>query len=86
MQRVNAEGTQLVIYVSRASDKRWWRNFVDGLSVQTHVAGVSCQGHGRIVDAGHPDRVWAERTYHRRHPRVELLPIDPMVVIDIDVA
>jgi len=77
------EGTRLVVYVSHASDKRWWRNFIDGLSVQVHVAGLSCQGHGHVVGAGHPDRAWAERTYHRHHPRVELMPTAPMVVIDI---
>jgi hypothetical protein len=78
------EGTQMVIYVSHASGKRWWRNFVDGLSVQMRVAGVSYQGHGRLVDAAHPDRAWAERTYGRDHPHVKLLPVDPMVVIDVD--
>jgi hypothetical protein len=77
------EGTQLVIYVGDASAKSWWRNFIDGLSVQMRVAGVPYRGHGRVVDIGHPDRAWAERTYHRRYPRVELLPIDPMVVIDV---
>ena len=77
------EGTQLVVYVGHASRKRWWRNFIDGLSVQTHVAGVSYQGRGRLVDAAHPDRPWAERTYHRHHPRVAPLSTDPMVVIDV---
>jgi len=76
-------GAQLVIYVGHASGKRWWRNFIDGRSVQTHVAGVSHPGYGRVVDVGHPDRAWAERAYHGRYPRVELLPIDPMVVIDL---
>jgi hypothetical protein len=77
------EGTQLVIYVGHAQGKRWWRNFIDGLQVQMHVAGVSYLGHGRVVDVGHPDRAWAERTYHGRYPKVELLAIDPMVVIDL---
>ena len=77
------EGTQLVIYVGHASAKRWWRNFIDGHSVQMLVAGVSYLGHGRAVDVGHPDRAWAERTYHRRYPKVELLPIDPLVIIDL---
>jgi hypothetical protein len=77
------EGTHLVIYVGQASGKHWWRNFVDGLSVQMHVAGVSYRGHGRVVDVGHTDRAWAERAYRGRYPKVRLLPIDPMVVIDL---
>ena len=77
------EGTRLVIYVGHSSGKRWWRNFDDGLRVQTRVAGVSYQGRGRVVDVGHPDRAWAETTYRDSHSRVILLPTDPMVVIDL---
>jgi hypothetical protein len=77
------EGTRLVIYVGHASGKRWWRNFIEELSVQVHVGGVSHPGHGRVVDVGHPDRAWAERAYHGRYPKVGLLPNDPMVVIDL---
>jgi hypothetical protein len=77
------EGLQLVIYVGHASGKRWWRNFTDGHDVLVHVSGASCQGHGRVVDAGHPDRAWAERTYRGRYPKLELLATDPIVIIDL---
>ena len=77
------EGTRLVVYVGHASGKRWWRNFVEELSVQVQVGGAGYPGHGRVVDVEHPDRAWAERAYHGRYPRVRLLPIDPMVVIDL---
>jgi hypothetical protein len=53
------EGTQLVVYVGHASGKRWWRNFIHGHSVQIRIAGVPYQGHGLVVDVGHPDRAWA---------------------------
>lgn len=77
------EGTRLVIYVGHSSGKRWWRNFIDGHDVQMRIAGVPYQGHGRVVDVGHPDRDWAERTYRHHYPKVELLPVNPMVVIDV---
>ena len=64
-----------MIYVGHAPGKRWWRNFIDGLSVQVRVAGVSYHGHGRIVDAGHPDRAWAERAYRGRYPKVGLFSL-----------
>jgi hypothetical protein len=77
------EGSQLVVYVSHASGKRWWRNFIDGHDVLVYVAGVACEGHGRVVDAQHGDRTWAEKTYRGRHPRIELLAADPMLIIDL---
>lgn len=77
------EGKQLVIYVGHSSGKRWWRNFIGSHDVLVHVGGANHQGQGRVVDVGHLDRVWAEQTYRGRYPRVELLAIDPMVVIDL---
>ena len=77
------EGAKLVIYVGHSSGKRWWRNFTDGHDAVVHVGGANHQGQGRVVDVGHPDRVWAEQTYRGRYPKVELLPIDPIVIIDL---
>lgn len=77
------EETRLVIYVGRAAEKHWWRNFIDGRSVDARVGGADLLGHGRVIHAGHPGRASAERIYHRRYPRVEVDRTDPMVVIDL---
>lgn len=77
------EERRLVIYVGRAAGKRWWRNFIDGRSVRVRVSGADLFGCGWVVDSGHPGRASAERSYHRRYPKVEMDRTDPMVVIDV---
>jgi hypothetical protein len=79
------EETRLVIYVGGSAGKQWWRNFVDGRSVQVRVAGASYQGHGRVVDVEHPDRARAEQSYRHRFRKAKLAPTDPIVVIDLAV-
>ena len=77
------EDTRLVIAVGHASGKRWWRNFLDGHDVRVRLGGVRYRGRGHVVDADHADRGAAERSYHRRHPGVEVSPTDPMVIVDL---
>jgi len=78
------EETRLVITVGHASGKRWWRNFIDGHDVQVRLGGVRYQGRGRVLDVHHPDRGWAERSYRRCHPGVEVARTDPIVLIDLE--
>jgi hypothetical protein len=77
------EGTSLVIYAGRAADKRWWRNFRGGHDVAVRVGGAVQAGRGHVVDADDPDRVWAERAYARRHRKVDVVPADPLVIVDL---
>ncbi len=77
------DGTRLVIYVSRAGVKRWWRNFRGGHAVQVRVGGVVHQGCGRVVDLDDPDRAWAEQVYARRHRKIEMRPTDPLLIVDL---
>jgi hypothetical protein len=75
---------RLVIYVGHAADKQWWRNFRQGHSVHVRVSGETYAAHGRVVDARDPERAWAERTYRRRFPKVDVARTDPMLIIDAD--
>jgi uncharacterized protein len=60
------DGDRVVVYAGRAAGKRWWWNFTDPHPVVVRAGGVTRAGTGRLVAAGHPDRVAAESVYRRR--------------------
>jgi hypothetical protein len=51
---------RILVYVGDAADKRWWWNFTDPRPVDVRARGVTRAGTGRLVPAGHPNRVAAE--------------------------
>jgi hypothetical protein len=55
----------LVVFVGRHDEKRWWRSFRDGWPVAVRLQGRDLTGVGRAVTADRRTR----DVYERQHPR-----------------
>jgi hypothetical protein len=60
----------LVVFVARHDDKRWWRSFRDGWPVTVRLQGRELAGRGRIVTADRRTRDVYEHRYPRAASRV----------------
>ncbi|GAA0926197.1 hypothetical protein GCM10009558_106680 [Virgisporangium aurantiacum] len=72
-------GTDVMVLVGHATDKRWWRNFHDGHPAELLLDGRWRTARGEVVG---PDRIEYPRLlagYRAAHPHTSARTTDPIV-------
>ena len=60
------DGDTVVILVSEASKKQWWRNYVEPGPAELLLKGMPVRGSAQVMPPESPEfREWAERTFRR---------------------
>lgn len=78
---------EIVVMVSKAKSKQWWRNYYEPAPVSLRLRGRERAGYAELVAPGSEEfRVWTERTL-RRMPwmrRVFRVDFDPQTGLRTD--
>ncbi len=59
-------GDEITVLISKASRKRWWRNYLEPRPVELHVRGRALQGEARVLPGPSQEfRAAMEATFRR---------------------
>lgn len=76
-------GEQFVVVVGDASDKRWWRNFIQPAPIQVRRGDQLRSGTGRVLTPDDPSYRPAWHAYEQGQ-HIEREPDDQLLLIDFD--